>query len=61
VLAKSQCAWAESVSINVHQGPEPIRYSNCNTPGVDHQLGSGFKLKHDKLSGDDNVKVNLWR
>jgi hypothetical protein len=33
----------------------------CNTPGVDHQLGSGFKLKHDKLSGDDNVKVNLWR
>jgi hypothetical protein len=35
--------------------------STCNTPGVDHQLSSGFKLKHDRLSGDDNVKVNLWR
>jgi hypothetical protein len=33
----------------------------CNTPGVYHQLSSGFKLKHDRLSEDDNVKVNLWR
>jgi hypothetical protein len=35
--------------------------TKCNTPGVYHQLGSGFELKHDKLGGDDNVKVNLWR
>jgi hypothetical protein len=34
---------------------------SCNTPGVCHQLGSGFELKHDRLSGDDDVKVNLWR
>jgi hypothetical protein len=38
-----------------------VHHILCNTPGVDHQLGSGFKLKHDSLSGDDNVKVNLWR
>jgi hypothetical protein len=30
-----------------------------NTPGVCHQLSSGFELKHDRLSGDDDVKVNL--
>jgi hypothetical protein len=33
----------------------------CNTPGVCHQLSNGFELKHDRLSGDDDVKVNLWR
>jgi hypothetical protein len=33
----------------------------CNTPGVCHSLSSGFELKHDRLSGDDKVKVNLWR
>jgi hypothetical protein len=33
----------------------------CNTPGVYHALSSGFELKHDRLSGDDNAKVNLWR
>jgi hypothetical protein len=33
----------------------------CNTPGVYHQLSSGFKLKHDRLSGDEDVKVNLWK
>jgi hypothetical protein len=33
----------------------------CNTPGVCHQLSSGFELKHDRLSGEDDVKVNLWR
>jgi hypothetical protein len=33
----------------------------CNTPSVCHSLSSGFELKHDRLSGDDNVKVNLWR
>jgi hypothetical protein len=33
----------------------------CNTPGVYHQLGSEFELKHDRLSGNDNVNVNLWR
>jgi hypothetical protein len=30
----------------------------CNTPGVYHSLSSGFELKHNGLSGDDNVKVN---
>jgi hypothetical protein len=33
----------------------------CNTLGVYHQLSSGFKLKHDRLSGDEDVKVNLWK
>jgi hypothetical protein len=26
--------------------------SLCNTPGVCHQLNSGFELKHDRLSDD---------
>jgi hypothetical protein len=30
----------------------------CNTPGVCHSLSSGFELKHDRLSGDDDVKAN---
>jgi hypothetical protein len=29
----------------------------CNTPGVYHQLSSGFELNHDRLSGDEDVKV----
>jgi hypothetical protein len=29
----------------------------CNTRGVCHQLSSGFELKHDSLSGDEDVKV----
>jgi hypothetical protein len=29
----------------------------CNTPGVYHQLSSGFELKHGSLSGDEDVKV----
>jgi hypothetical protein len=33
----------------------------CNTLGIYHQLSSGFKLKHDRSSGDEDVKVNLWR
>jgi hypothetical protein len=32
-------------------------HKDCNTPGVCHQLNSGFELKHDRLSGDENVKV----
>jgi hypothetical protein len=35
--------------------------ADCNTLGVYHQLSGGFELKHDRLSGDDNVKVHLWR
>jgi hypothetical protein len=30
---------------------------DCNTPGVCHQLSSGFELKHDILCGDEDVKV----
>jgi hypothetical protein len=37
-----------------------LRGEGCKTPGVCHQLSSGLKLKHDRLSGDDGVKVNLW-
>jgi hypothetical protein len=29
----------------------------CNTLGVYHQLGNGFELKHDRLSGDDDANV----
>jgi hypothetical protein len=36
-------------------------YGFYTTPGVCHSLSSGFELKHDRLCGDDNVKVNLWR
>jgi hypothetical protein len=37
-----------------------LRGEGCNTPGVCHQLSSEFELKHNRLSGDDDVKVNLW-
>jgi hypothetical protein len=40
---------------------DPFGDGVCNTPGVCHSLSSGFELKHDRLSGDDNVKINLWR
>ena len=29
----------------------------CNTPSVYHQLSNGFKLKHDRLSDDGDVKI----
>jgi hypothetical protein len=31
----------------------------CNTPGVYHQLSSGFKLKHDRLVEMMMPKSNL--
>jgi hypothetical protein len=34
-----------------------IKKKACNTQGVCHQLSSGFELKHDKLSGDEDVNV----
>jgi hypothetical protein len=33
----------------------------CNTPGVYHQLGRGFELKHDKLVEMTMPKPNLWK
>jgi hypothetical protein len=33
----------------------------CNTPGVYHQLSSGFKLKHDRLVEMKMPKSNLWK
>jgi hypothetical protein len=36
------------------------KLNGCNTLGVCYSLSSGFELKHDRLSGDDDVKVNLW-
>jgi hypothetical protein len=38
-----------------------LRGEGCNTLYVCHHLSSGFELKHDRLSGEDDVKVNLWR
>jgi hypothetical protein len=38
-----------------------LRGEGYNTLGVCHSLSSGFELKHDRLSADDDVKVNLWR
>ena len=35
----------------------PLRGEGCNTPGVYHQLSTGFELKHDRLSDDEDVKV----
>jgi hypothetical protein len=46
------------VSLGV--GVRPLTEDECNTRGVCHQLSSGFELKHDRLSGDEDVKVNLW-
>jgi hypothetical protein len=35
--------------------------TSCNTLDVCHSLSSGFELKHDRLTGDDDVKANLRR
>jgi hypothetical protein len=42
-------------------GRDSFKGEGCNTTGVCRSLSSGFELKHDRLCGDDNVKVNLWR
>jgi hypothetical protein len=34
-----------------------LRGKGYNTQGVCHQLSIGFELKHDRLSGDEDVKV----
>jgi hypothetical protein len=36
-----------------------LREEGCNTPGVCHQLSNEFELKHDRLSGAEDVKVKL--
>jgi hypothetical protein len=36
-----------------------LRGEGCNTPGVYHQLSSGFKLKHDRLVEMMMPKSNL--
>jgi hypothetical protein len=38
-----------------------FKHGSCNTLGVCHSLSSGFELKYDRLSGDDDGKVNLRR
>jgi hypothetical protein len=38
-------------------GRDSFKGEGCNTPSVYHQLSSGFELKHDRLSGDEGVKV----
>jgi hypothetical protein len=35
----------------------PLRGEGYNTLGVCPSLSSGFELKHDRLSGDDDDKV----
>ena len=38
-----------------------LPHTGCNTPGVCHQLSSGFKLNHDMLSGNEGVKIkSTW-
>ena len=51
----------ETTEMNQQQDIKYFREARCNTLGVCHSLSSGFELKHDRLSGDDHVKVNLWR
>jgi hypothetical protein len=52
-------------SVSTNSGAYLARLLNawryCNTLGVCHSLSSGFELKHDRLSGDDDVKANLRR
>jgi hypothetical protein len=46
----------EPPSVGRHN--EDVAY---NTPGVYHQLSSGFKLKHDRLMEMTMSKSNLWK
>jgi hypothetical protein len=38
-----------------------LRGEGCNTPGVCHQLRSGFELKHGILCGDEEPMSDLWK
>jgi hypothetical protein len=53
-VRRSRPHWSVASGLQGH-------HDTCNTLGVCHSLSSGFELKHDRLSGDDDVKVNLWR
>ena len=51
--------WHASLPLKVFhtesQGEIPIRGEGYNTPGVSHELSSGFKLQHDKFSGNQEL------
>jgi hypothetical protein len=64
VSGSNEAEWARNVQTECRCVGEGQRRAGgvvdaCNTLGVCHQLSSGFELKHDRLSGDDDVKVNL--
>jgi hypothetical protein len=46
--------------VDLHRERSPNVVSpivSVNTSGVYHPLSSGFKLKHDRLRGDEDIKV----
>ena len=46
-------------SIQMRQPSRSSVKSVCNIPGVYHQLSNEFKLNHDMLSGDGDVRSNI--
>jgi len=44
-----------NIADNTHRGDN----QGCNTLGVCHLLSTRFELKHDKLNGNKEVRVNL--
>jgi hypothetical protein len=67
-LLRQRVEELEEYNVNLHEefhalynGIGLYAPPDCNTPGVSPSLSNGFEFKHDRLSGDDNVKVNLWR
>jgi hypothetical protein len=52
---------APTTEFEIPSNPSDKPVTKCNTPGVYHQLSSGFKLKHDKLVEMTMPKSNLWK
>jgi hypothetical protein len=60
-INKKPSLFGSSSSCFIAKETKVLYDESCNTPGVCYSLSSGFELKHDRLSGNDKVKVNLWR
>jgi hypothetical protein len=55
--AGKEAAQPESQPAREEPQPQQDQPTECNTPGVCYPLSSGFELKDDRLSGDEDVKV----
>jgi hypothetical protein len=59
--SSSSPSWQQTILDLSLVGGQIVGSGQYNTPGVYHQLSSGFKLKHDRLMEMTMAKLNLWK